>query len=448
MLPGLNLLRPTALPAVIFLLLLPLWPLVQRRHARLFLSTLSVVAIIIVAGPALAAGLMAAIVAAYWPIEWAARRRGHRRLVLLGGLALAHAAYWASFHLPLPYPYHLLRAADAPTVFVLFSGIGLTFFRLVSHFYDRMRGRTGPTSFADYLAYMLYFPQFRHGPIERSRRLVPSLRGARSKWRPRDVAIGLARIGFGVATLALPALIDQTGLLDALHADSTVDVFSSPEQLSLLPLLAVVHAIPLILYALESGFASVQLGVSRAFGIRGTENFRNLWLARSPQDIWQRWNVTVGTWLRDYFYAPLGGGKRHRYLNIVLVFLYCGLLHGWQRRTVVWALWTGGTLAAFAWLRDHYRTRRAERRFAGAIGDGGVALPARSLREREASEPARSLFVFTGRAVTRVVLAVALFEWCAVSATIIADPEHCGVRLLGEMYARLGRSLFAMFGMA
>jgi len=265
--------QPSAIPALLFLIFLPLWFFVQRHHARLFFTVLSIFAILLVARPLVGGGLIAVIALAYFPIEWAAKRNSDRRLALFIGWLILHAALLACFHLPLPRPFTHLRPEDGPAVYVLFSGIGLTFLRLVSHLYDRLTGRTRPMSFADYLCYMVYFPQFRHGPLERGHRFVRRLTEARANWRSSDVVTGLARCALGLATvLAVPfaawKLPDWFGTLDRLSART---LFLQPGGYSTVQIIAIIHAIPVVIYAFESGFASIQLGVSRAFGVRGSD---------------------------------------------------------------------------------------------------------------------------------------------------------------------------------
>jgi D-alanyl-lipoteichoic acid acyltransferase DltB (MBOAT superfamily) len=409
----------TALPAVIFLAFLPLWPFVQRQHSRLFLGTLSVVAIVVVAGPLLAAGLLGVIALAYFPIEWAAKLRSGRRVALLAGWIVLNGACWACLRLPLADGFRHLPSTEAHWVFIMVSGIGLTFLRLVSHMYDRLTGRTRALSYADYLSYMVYFPQFRCGPLERGRRFVRKLTKARECWSPRDVGLGLARIVLGVAALvSVPLLVKcLPDLLGDLDPAVGLNPFTQAAELSTLQIVAMIHTIALATYAVVSGMASIALGASRAFGVRGSENVHYPFLSASPPEVWRRWNITVFAWLRDYVYAPLGG-KRHRFRNIVLVFLYCGLLHSFQLRGIVWGLWTGITLAAYVWLADQWRRRRKRRDSGGNNG------------------PPRKSRAIVG-VVARVTRTLLTLEWATLGAVMLVDHDHCGMTLLGEYFRRI-----------
>jgi len=432
--------RASPLAALLFLACLPLWPWVQRQHARLFFTTLSILMIVLVAGPALGGGLLAVIALAYFPIEWAARLRRRRGLALFFGWLVLHVAVYLCMYLPLPAAFRnqrFLRPDHAQWMFMMISGIGLTFMRLVSHLYDRVTGRVARLSYADYLCYMVYFPQFRCVPVERSRNFVPKLTRARANWTPRDVLAGFARITLGLVALeAMRKLAKLTPAVFAvLNPLSPTNALNHPELLPTWHLVVILHAIPVAIYGLVSGTASIQLGVSRAFGVRGSENTRYPFLATSPRALWWRWNITVFAWMRDYAYAPLGGGKRRKYLNILLVFVYCGLLHAVHWRGAVWGLWSGVAVAAVTWVADRRQTRQ---RLHAPLCAAAPQLPATPGAE------VRGLRGSLWRPCVRLLGVLATIEWATVGAVMLVDADHCGARLLREYFTRIGTALVAL----
>ncbi len=420
MLQALRPIQPSALPALLFLIFLPLFLLFPPKRTSLFFLGCSAGLLILVAGPLLAAGLLAAILLGYGLAEAVARIQRWRGATLFGAVLACHAGYFACFYLPAVADFgtSTIRPSDRAGVFVLFSGIGLTFFRLLSYLVDRTRPGQTRMPLADYLAYMLYFPQFRHGPIERGYSFISHLRQARTNWSWQDAARGLVRSGVGIGGLALASALASA------FADSLPDhlrryplaAYSRPEDLSTPQLLLLIHLPGLVLYLSESSFASIQLGVSRVFGVRGSENFHFPLLAASPRDLWRRWNVTLSLWLRDYVYIPLGGARRHKYLNVGLTFVYCGLLHGLQPRCLAWGLWAGLTMAAYLWIRDLCIGRRRPAAWPGQTG------------------PMRALAAVVARAAT--------FHWFCIGVTIIMDPAGCGWPVLRQ-YAR---ALAALIG--
>jgi alginate O-acetyltransferase complex protein AlgI len=80
------------------------------------------------------------------------------------------------------------------------------------------------------------------------------------------------------------------------------------------------------------------------FGFEFRENFNFPYIALSIRDFWQRWHISLSTWIREYLYIPLGGNRRglgRTCLNIFIVFACTGLWHGAQWTFVVWGLWHG-----------------------------------------------------------------------------------------------------------
>jgi len=83
------------------------------------------------------------------------------------------------------------------------------------------------------------------------------------------------------------------------------------------------------------------------FGFRFPENFDHPYVARSVQEFWRRWHISLSSWFRDYVYVPLGGNRvspARMYANLVAVFFLCGLWHGASWSFVVWGLFHGAFL--------------------------------------------------------------------------------------------------------
>jgi D-alanyl-lipoteichoic acid acyltransferase DltB (MBOAT superfamily) len=409
-LPGLQAVRGTAFPALVLLWAWPVFMLLPARAAPAFFIITGLIAATLVDGPLIAAGIALAAVVGYVLIEAVARMQRGRRVAFAALLAGLHAAYWACFWLPVPAAFGVPepRALNAGPIFVLFSGIGLTFFRLVSYLHDRAWRGQPRVSARDFAACMLFLPQLRHGPLERATPFAERLVQARARWTWRDGVIGVLRIGWVLlvclVVLELTAYKGQPPL-------RSVDVWAEPERLALPDLLFMLFVPACGLYVLESLFAHVSLGVGRVFGVVGTENYRYPLASTRPPEVWLRWNITLSHFLRDYAFTPLGGARRRYALNVVLTFVYCGLLHGLQWRALVWGLWTGVTLALWSGLEHWWRRRRRARR----------AVEARWRRP---------LTVAAGWALT--------YLWASVAVLILLDPRYFGWRL----WRRLGQVLW------
>jgi alginate O-acetyltransferase complex protein AlgI len=97
-----------------------------------------------------------------------------------------------------------------------------------------------------------------------------------------------------------------------------------------------------------SAYSDMAVGMALMLGFAFTKNFDSPYRAVSITDFWQRWHISLSTWLRDYLYLPLGGnrlGLRRTYVNLMTVMLFGGLWHGASWNFVIWGGLHGGMLA-------------------------------------------------------------------------------------------------------
>jgi|SRR5688572_3790821 hypothetical protein len=178
----------------------------------------------------------------------------------------------------------------------------------------RHDGRLEPWS--RYLVATFFFPTFVNGPIEPPR----SFDGSWPRPDRGDLGTGLARVAAGVAKLVLVGLALEPGWTRVL-----ADGPGAPAW-RLWWWGALLYA---WFYLSFSAWTDVAVGLARICGRRVQENFDRPWLAADPSDFWRRWHVSLGLWLRDYVYIPLGGNRRHRALNVLVVFLVSAAWHVW-----------------------------------------------------------------------------------------------------------------------
>ena len=91
-------------------------------------------------------------------------------------------------------------------------------------------------------------------------------------------------------------------------------------------------------------------------GFEFMKNFDAPYRADSITDLWRRWHVSLSTWLRDYFYIPLGGNRKgpyRTYLNLAIVMLLGGLWHGARWTFLLWGAYHGLLLAYERWRGKH-----------------------------------------------------------------------------------------------
>jgi alginate O-acetyltransferase complex protein AlgI len=88
-----------------------------------------------------------------------------------------------------------------------------------------------------------------------------------------------------------------------------------------------------------SGYSDMAIGLGKMFGFNLPINFNKPYMAKSMQDFWRLWHITLSRWFRDYLYISLGGnrcGQMRNIFNLLIVFLICGLWHGASYTFIIW----------------------------------------------------------------------------------------------------------------
>lgn len=279
----------------------------------------------------------------------------------IGGLAYLLAATVISYAAALWIPKHrwmmwvavgantavlLLVKLQPVTGLAMAAPLGISYFTLqiIGYLADVYRGKYPPEgNFLRYGLYVTYLPHVFLGPIESYPSFCSgALENRRISWD--GVSCGGVRILWGLfKKLAIAA---RAGVL-------VNTISSDPAQFRGAYALAAMILYSIQLYADFSGGIDVVLGVSDMLGIRLSENFRAPYSAESVQEFWRRWHITLGAWLREYVYIPLGGnrkGKLRKIINTLVVFLVSGLWHGVHY--LLWGLFNG----VFVVLGDKLKT--------------------------------------------------------------------------------------------
>jgi alginate O-acetyltransferase complex protein AlgI len=234
----------------------------------------------------------------------------------------------------------------APAVIPL--GISFFAFEFIHYLVEVRRGRPPIRSFSDFLCFGLFWPTMVAGPIKRYGQFIPALHHGLAQPRLEDVASGLGRIAVGLAKKW--AADNLTGWI----------IWFEPHFDTADPAMRWVFLLGLSARILLdfSGYSDIAIGFARLFGIIVPENFNWPYLARSPAEFWQRWHMSLSSWIRDYIYIPLGGnrlGTPRRIVNGLTAMALCGLWHGPHWNFAVWGLYHGIGLAA-----GSLASRRAE----------------------------------------------------------------------------------------
>jgi alginate O-acetyltransferase complex protein AlgI len=185
------------------------------------------------------------------------------------------------------------------------------------------------------------FPQLIAGPIIRFNEIADQIEDRRAYETIDARLLGFFRFVVGLSKKVLIANVlgEQ---VDKIFAMTTGDI-STP-----LAWIGVV-AYSFQIYYDFSGYSDMAIGIGRMIGFSFPENFNNPYISQNITEFWRRWHITLGRFMRDYLYIPLGGNQvpvQRLYFNLWVVFLISGLWHGAAWNFVVWGAFHGLFLVA------------------------------------------------------------------------------------------------------
>src|SRR4051812_36314968 len=297
---------------------------------------------------------------AVFAIYWRLRNDLHRKLLLLGASYLFYAAWswryvgllWFSTvvdygvgrllarHPRARWRRLLLAGSIASNLGILFvfkyfnfflsplSGwalqlvlpVGISFytFETISYTVDVYRGERPARSLLDFALFLGFFPHLVAGPILRPREFLPQLETPRS-FGAIDPRASLM--------LVLAGFVKKACIGDNLapFADA---FFASPADFSTAASWVGLLFWTLQIYCDFSGYSDLAIGLAGLLGYRLVPNFDAPYLSASLREFWRRWHMSLGRFLRDYLYIPLGGSRRRVARNLLITMLLGGLWHG------------------------------------------------------------------------------------------------------------------------
>jgi alginate O-acetyltransferase complex protein AlgI len=227
--------------------------------------------------------------------------------------------------------------------------IGISFytFQTISYTIDVYRGFIKPErSFLLFCNYVTFFPQLVAGPILRAKEVIWQLDN-RPKFSWNDMAEGTNRI--------LGGLFLKVVLADNLASLVDEGFDAAPTMLGAIDTLTLAYLFGLQIYFDFAAYSHIAIGTAMLMGIKFPENFNFPYIAKSPQDFWKRWHISLSSWIRDYLYLPFTGAtvhdrstgglgdevkqKKNTTLALFATWMIMGLWHGAAWMFVVWGLW-------------------------------------------------------------------------------------------------------------
>lgn len=220
-----------------------------------------------------------------------------------------------------------------PEPLKLLVPMGLSFvtFQSISYVVDVYRGKAdGRYSPLHHWLYLLFFPRVVAGPIVRSSELMAHFDTPQPLTRQSGLE-ALFRITQGLLKKLLLADVLAAALIDPVYAD--------PASYTAAECVVATVAYTFQIYFDFSGYSDLAVGTAGLFGFKLPENFNKPYHARNLFEFWNRWHLSLSTWLRDYLYRPLGGNqgsKLQTLRNLFLVMLLGGLWHGADWKFALW----------------------------------------------------------------------------------------------------------------
>ncbi len=224
-------------------------------------------------------------------------------------------------------------------------GFSYVAFRMIHTLRDRQTGKLPALSLREYVTYLIFFPAYTAGPIDRAERFVKDYRALDTTAVMPDASrttIGLSRIVIGIFKKFVVA--DSLALF-ALNATKAAEAQTSAGMWLL------VYAYTFQIFFDFSGYSDIAIGLGILFGINLPENFDRPYLKSNITAFWQSWHMTLSNWARFYVFTPLSRYlmSRPRKPSPAMVVLICqaatmvviGLWHDITPNFVIWALWHG-----------------------------------------------------------------------------------------------------------
>ncbi len=219
----------------------------------------------------------------------------------------------------------------APLSIILPVGISFYTFQTLSYSIDVYRGKIKPgDSLLDYALYVSFFPQLVAGPIVRANDFLPQCK--RQRKANQD------QLGWGLSLLTT-GLFMKIIIADTLLAPVVDKIYSHPENFGSIETWTAILSFSGQIFCDFGGYSTCAIGAALCLGFILPDNFKAPYAAFGFRDFWQRWHISLSTWLRDYLYISLGGNRisfTRANINLMITMLIGGLWHGASWLFVIW----------------------------------------------------------------------------------------------------------------
>lgn len=233
---------------------------------------------------------------------------------------------------------------DWPSGGTMFIGISYFSFKMMHFIFESYKKNIENPNLVLFLNYILFFPSYISGPINRYNHFVQSVNSEVSSKTSKNLKLGAERIVHGlfkkivVAQILFPYILTSSS--------------KSVEEFSIMNIIIGLYAYSLYFYVDFSAYTDLALGSGRLLGVELPENFNSPFLKKNIQRLWANWHISLTSWLIDYIYWPLAKKLRNIHafrrrpvflsnICIIITFVVCGIWHGKGLNFILWGLYHG-----------------------------------------------------------------------------------------------------------
>ena len=261
-----------------------------------------------------------------------------RKLYLILGVlfnvgALGYFKYYDFFVENINYIFK----TNLPLLHILLPlGISFFTFQQLSFVVDSYYRKNLRYDFLSYSLFVTFFPQLIAGPIVLPTEMLPQFESEENK------KINWANMNRGLYIFSI-GLAKKVIIADSIASFANAG-FDMMESLNFVEAWLTSISYTLQLYFDFSGYCDMAIGIGLMFNILLPINFNSPYKSTNIQEFWQKWHMTLGRFLANYLYIPLGGnrkGEKRTLLNLLIVFLVSGIWHGAGWNFIIWGMLHG-----------------------------------------------------------------------------------------------------------
>ena len=230
-----------------------------------------------------------------------------------------------------------------------FLGISYMTFKVLQIIFETYDGIIKePIGLIDYLQFLLFFPTISSGPIDRSRRFMEDIH----QTIPREEYVELLGTGLFRLLLGLVYKVVLSGLL-------YLAMNHIPHKGLLFTTVSYMYLYTFYLFFDFAGYSLMAVGVSNIMGIKTPMNFNKPFLSIDIKDFWNRWHISLSTWLRDFIFSRIVmKSMRHKWFKTrlttamvayMLNMIFMGFWHGLSWSYIIYGVYHGVLMAGFEW---------------------------------------------------------------------------------------------------